>query len=251
MWFKNTTEPLLCGQVLDYISPNQFGGLSYLWSTQTTVSPNTGTTYGMYDTMTGNYILSIVNGTSFTLVEDDGGNLIGYYVNSTNANAPTLNMWNSTKCILVGTNGEPAWQWRPTQNAQIAFSKGIMWSMPHSHQRFWRNIQPWPKHKCSRRQSVTLVVYSTALSGGLSWQPGWRIIAGYSTSTGQLLWGPLNQTEVPWVRLDTYGISNDKWFEFDHENLVWSGYNANTGQKLWTSDPTTVLLGRTLLITNQ
>ena len=69
IWFKNTTEPLLCGQVLDYISPNQFGGLSYLWSTQTTVSPNTGTTYGMYDAMTGNYILSIVNGTAFTLLK--------------------------------------------------------------------------------------------------------------------------------------------------------------------------------------
>ncbi len=62
----------------------------------------------------------------------------------------------------------------------------------------------------------------TAFSGGLSWQPGWRIIAGYSTSTGQQLWGPMNQTEEPWVRLDTYGISNDMWFEFDHKNqLEW------------------------------
>ena len=37
----------------------------------------------MFDAMTGNYILSIVNGTSMTLTEDDHGDLIGYYVNST------------------------------------------------------------------------------------------------------------------------------------------------------------------------
>ncbi len=237
IWFKNTTEPLLCGQVLDYISPNQFGGLSYLWSTQTNVSPNTGTTYGMYDAMTGNYILSIVNGTSVTLTEDDGGNLIGYYVNSTNANAPTLNMWNSTKCILVGTNGEAAWQWRPTQNAQIAFSKGIMWSMPLATNVSGAAFSPGLSISAVGANVLLLSSTPTALSGGLSWQPGWRIIAGYSTSTGKLLWGPLNQTEEPWVRLDTYGISNDMWFEFDHENLVWSGYNANTGQLMWKSDP--------------
>ena len=237
LWFKNTTEPLLCGQLLDYITPNQFGALSYLWSTPTTVSPNTGTTYAMYDAMTGSYILSIVNGTAFTLVEDDGGNLIGYYVNSTNANAPTLNMWNSTQCIITGTNGLAAWQWRPTQNAQIAFSKGIMWSMPIATNVSGAAFSPSLSIRAVGAKVLLLSSVSTALNGGLSWQPGWRIIAGYSTTTGQLLWGPLNQTEEPWVRLDTYGISNDMWFEFDHENLVWSGYNANTGQLMWKSDP--------------
>jgi outer membrane protein assembly factor BamB len=240
IWFKNTTEPLLCGQILDYISPNQFGGLSYLWSTQTTVSPNIGTTYGMYDAMTGNYILSITNGTSFTLTEDEGGNLIGYYVNSSTANAynsPTLNMWNSTKCIIVGTNGEAAWQWRPRQNAQIDFSKGIMWSMPIATNVSGATFSPGLSISAVGAKVLLLSSVPTALSGGLSWQPGWRIIAGYSSTTGKLLWGPLNQTEEPWVRLDTYGISNDMWFEFDHENLVWSGYDANTGLFMWKSDP--------------
>ncbi len=60
----------------------------------------------------------------------NSGNLIGYYVNSTITNAPTLNCWNSTQAIIVGTNGITAWQWRPTQNAIIAFSRGIMWTKP-------------------------------------------------------------------------------------------------------------------------
>ncbi len=34
----------------------------------------------MFDAMTGDYILSIVNGTSMNIVSDAGGNLIGYYI---------------------------------------------------------------------------------------------------------------------------------------------------------------------------
>ena len=37
----------------------------------------------MFDAMTGHYILSVVNGTAMTLIEDQRGNLVGYYVNST------------------------------------------------------------------------------------------------------------------------------------------------------------------------
>ena len=82
----------------------------------------------MYDAMTGAFILSIVNGTSMTLTEDDNGNLIGYYVNSSTANAyrsPTINMWNSTQAILY-PNGQPtgfsSWLWRPPLNTFIQFS---------------------------------------------------------------------------------------------------------------------------------
>ena len=37
----------------------------------------------MFDAETGTYILSIVNGTSPTLTEDQSGNLVGYYINTT------------------------------------------------------------------------------------------------------------------------------------------------------------------------
>ena len=76
---------LKCGQILDFVSPNQFGGLAYLWSTGTLVGLNNtvGTTLNLFDAMTGQYILSIVNGTSPSLTVDAGGDLIGYYVNST------------------------------------------------------------------------------------------------------------------------------------------------------------------------
>jgi len=81
----------------------------------------------MFDAMTGKYVLSIVNATTMSVTFDQSGNLVGYYVNATDH---TLNMWNSTQAIVVGTNGLAAWQWRPTQNALINFTKGIMWSKP-------------------------------------------------------------------------------------------------------------------------
>ena len=96
LWTYNSTEVLRCGQLLQYVSPNQYGSLAYLWSTGNPLGASlasttvlTGISYNMYDAMTGNYILSIVNGTSMSLTEDEHGNLIGYYVNSTIARAPT------------------------------------------------------------------------------------------------------------------------------------------------------------------
>jgi hypothetical protein len=33
IWTKNTTDFLKCGQILDFVTPNQYGSLAYLWST--------------------------------------------------------------------------------------------------------------------------------------------------------------------------------------------------------------------------
>ena len=53
LWTQNyTTVNLRMGQVLDYVTPNQYGGLAYLWG-------NNGNIWSMYDAMTGDWILSI------------------------------------------------------------------------------------------------------------------------------------------------------------------------------------------------
>jgi hypothetical protein len=151
---------LLCGQVLDMVTPNQYGGLAYIWTTGTPAwiisggYATTGTTLNMFDAMTGTYILSIVNGTSPTLTNDAGGNLIGYYINATagtqitqstplnditgpilsavTTTGPTLNEWNSTLCIMTAAWSAQmsGWGWRPPQNGIIPFHDGIMYSMP-------------------------------------------------------------------------------------------------------------------------
>jgi hypothetical protein len=249
IWTKtNTTLALRCGQILQMITPNQYGALAYLWATGNipgvnTVGVNTAsgtTTWNMFDAMTGNYILSIVNGTSMTLTEDDHGNLIGYYVNSSTANAykaPTLNMWNSTQCInLVGSNygggGAVAdqWMWRPPLNAQIPFALGIQWSAPIA-----TNISgvPITLSLSALNSGVALLTQSSSSSG--AFQLGWQIEAGYSSVDGHQLWAPINRTEVQNSRVlfGSTTAGSGAWVEFDSAALTGTGYSLNTGTLLW------------------
>jgi hypothetical protein len=130
IWHKNTTNPLVCGQILDYESINQYGAYAYLWAMDPTPAgvgaSNRLYTYGMYDAWTGEWILDIINapapGTQtwpFSALMLDSrtckGSLLGYYVNSTGTRR--LCLWNSTWAIdkaLVradGTIGDPHVQW--------------------------------------------------------------------------------------------------------------------------------------------
>jgi hypothetical protein len=249
---------LLCGQIINYISPNQYGGLAYLWSTGTPTmvasATNIGagtTTYNMFDAMTGSYILSIVNGTSFSArTEDDSGNLIGYYINSSTANAynaPTLNMWNASQAImsycfktgLLSPTSLTAWEWRPPQGGIIPFSYGIMWSKPLA-----TNVSgsPITLGYCGISSGVIMLDQYGTTGGANAFQNGWIVEAGYSSDTGALLWGPVNRTENAGTRVcfgttgngnSGYAIGSGAWVELDINTLTYTGYNLFTGAQMW------------------
>ncbi len=251
IWTHNsTTTTLRMGQVEDYVSPNQFGGLAYLWSTEPAVAPNTGTTLGMYDAMTGNWILNMVNATTPTVVvEGSDGSLLGYYINSATM---TLNMWNSTQAVTIYSNttgqNTNTWQWRPPQGAQIPWSMGLMWSKPlvttmTASNGTTVNINA-AYAESSGASSNTLAIQLLATSDVILvsdlpgaatafQQPGYIITEAYSATTGQLLWGPLNQTQNPWSRLTLTSIGNGVYTIFTYETMSWSAYSLTTGQKLW------------------
>ena len=238
-----TCSILRCGQILDYVSPNQYGSLAYLWSTGTPVGINAAagsTTYNMFDAATGSYVLSIVNGTTMFLTEDQGGDLIGYYTNTTNPNAPTFNEWNSTQCILVGTNGLASWQWRPTENAQIPFSLGIMWTIPMP-----TNISgatfPAPLALTSTgtitniafiNSGVALLTSHPSIGSTSLYTTGFLIEAGFDTNTGALLW-IINRTETPYSRVPVIGAGSGVYVEVNQETSSISGYSLTTGTQLW------------------
>jgi outer membrane protein assembly factor BamB len=261
LWTLNTTTILRCGQILQYVTPNQYGALAYIWTTGnplTYVSSTAvfaGLTYNMFDALTGNYILSIVNGTSMTLTEDSGGNLIGYFVNSSTPNKPMLSMWNSTKCInlatpyayggLPTTPQENSWVWRPVLGSLINFGLGIEWSVPLE-----TNISGVPLPPAFNTQGVVIpgasslaisgvnsgVVLMTALSntGAAIYQAGFEIEAGYNANTGALLW-ITNRTLTPFARVLLGGstMGNGVYVAFDSSTLTATAYNLNTGNKVW------------------
>ncbi len=238
------------GQIMDYVSPNQFGGLEYLWTNEPTVTPNIGSTYGMYDAMTGNWILNIVNGTGASFVSDSGstgtqGTMLGYYINATDS---TLNMWNSTRAILRGPTGTGDlnnWLWRPQQGASIPWQYGIQWSVPmvttmtasngttvNINAAYAESAGVSSPLAISRIADVILVTNIPGPTIGFQ-QPGYIVAEAYSLQTGQLLWGPLNQTQAPWCRLSLAAAGQGVYTIFTFETQAYTGYSQATGQKLW------------------
>jgi outer membrane protein assembly factor BamB len=185
--------------------------------------------------MTGSYILSIVNGTSMTMTRDENNNLIGYYVNGTST-ARSLTCWNSTKCVLVSTNGERAWAWRPTQNAKLNFNNGIMWSQPvptnMSGNTFPANLGIW------NVVSDTVLLTASSPAAG-SFQGGFVIEAGFDAHDGNQLW-IVNRTYTPNTRLSSgssYSMTfgNGVYVQYNFDTFEAIGYDIRTGQKLWNT----------------
>jgi hypothetical protein len=147
-------DALSFGQILNYQSPNQFGGYPYLWSSPA-ANPFGGAVaaqdWRMFDAYSGNYICSIANTTSPLIVNgqpvmtmgmfgpspvmigatgfqaygSDGS--IDYYnvVNTGNATNPKyyLQVWNTSQAIEYKANQDAIaggtnqyWMWRPFLN---------------------------------------------------------------------------------------------------------------------------------------
>ncbi len=244
LWNKSTTEFLRCGQILGYTSPNQYGAIPYLWAipqNATGFGYRGSMYYSMYDAWTGDYILKIVDAVPVQMTVDERGNLIGYFVNSTDN---TLNMWNSTRAILLsqapsyyGATSENAWFWRPPTGASVPFSQGIQWKKPLVTEMTGNDGNPYniaPALGITKIGSNVLLMTSTPLVAGYSWNPGWIVEAGYSAVDGSKLWGPVNRTQTPWTRVSIGATAMDGIYtEFNLEEQTWMGYSLYTGEKLW------------------
>jgi len=265
LWTMNTTSVLRCGQILDFISPNQYGAIPYLWG-QPLANPTRSSSGGaqlantlqLFDAMTGNYILSInmpfgpapqyTNGFPYVLAEDQNGNLLAYYMNST-ATPATLNLWNSTQAIMQYslTSGQDTntWTWRPSLDASIPWNLGLMWSVPMVTNITLSNgtavdINTIYAQSAGVASPLAISIISdtiivTDIQGPLTAfnQPGYIITEGYSLSTGQLVWGPLNQTVTPFTYLQLVSAGDGVFTIFTKETNSFSGYSTTTGQQLW------------------
>src|SRR5208337_74235 len=132
------------------------------------------------------------------------------------------------------------WTWRPPQGAVIPLSDGIQWATPLA-----TSISGAPiTLSLSGVSSGILFMQEYGNTGGLldAFQSGWIIEAGYSSSNGQLLWGPVNRTESANTRVSFGSTSNGNtgaaigdgaWVECNLNTETITGYNLLTGNKLW------------------
>ena len=236
---------LRMGWIYNYISPNQYGGLSYLWTTS-------GSTYSLYDAPTGNYILQITNAPGsidFMNTVPDGA-LLGYYVNTTNAAKPMLSCWNASAAILAGSSGSnPAysangWYWRPGAPTTIDWQAGVEWSVPIATNISGVPISPGLSLNAGS-PSLWGISDNTVLLGMQptgNWE-NWQIEAGYSIIDGSKLF-ILNRTEPTMTRITLSPTGNGMYVEFSAEPQTYTAYSDTTGQQIWTATfPTNTFWG--------
>jgi hypothetical protein len=251
LWTKNNNEILILGQVLDYVTPNQYGGTPYLWGEGfagtwgTEGGPIMNGTWSMYEATTGNWILNIENGISYgwgvAAAEAEDGTLMVYYINYTDF---TLNCWNSTKAIqdysLTTEQNVNMWLWRPAQGANIDWGLGVQWTVPVPMEMNGEMLDAYffGVNKLASDVILLNTYPQTNMVGYDMFNPGFMYYAGIDAKTGNLLWGPKNQTKVPWTRVsgllyDIGPAGNGIWVEYTSETFSWDAYSLATGQHIW------------------
>jgi hypothetical protein len=240
LWTKDYNEVLICGQLMNFVSPNQYGATPYLWATSTT-----NNTLSMFDATTGNWILNVDGGPTYFWgiipSKDETGSFLTYYIDYADL---TIKCWNSTKAIMqygitTGTNLN-SWEWRPPQGVSINWSLGIEWAAPIPTE--INGIAMNSLLSPSRVSDNVVLLYAIPTFSSneyYSWNPGYTYQAGLDAETGELLWGPINSTRTAWTKIsgDLYvgtGPAGDGvWVEYISETASWDAYSLTTGKHVW------------------
>jgi outer membrane protein assembly factor BamB len=247
LWHKSPDEmngTLRMGWIYNYISPNQYGGLSFLW----TVS---GTTYSLYDATTGNYILQITDAprTVELMNTAPDGYLIGFYNNITDPAHPTLVCWNASRAILrgpTGTGDPNGWSWRPRVGYTIPWEYGIEWEAPVATTVDGVPIPSPGLSITGNSPGGAWGICDNTILLGLqptgNWQ-SWQLEAGYSIIDGRQLF-LVNRTYPEMTRVTTDAVGDGMYVAFDAEMQTYTAYSDTTGKELWVATfPTNTFFG--------
>jgi hypothetical protein len=239
LWWQNSTgepfnvgaNPLIptygfsgitMGQIYNYQSPNQIGGIPYLWympSFQISTTMSGGIPWYMYDAVTGNLILTFANAVAGgTTVEGSQGELLVYLVGTS-----WIAMWNSSLCIgTAGNSSTLAWLWRPQVGATLDWQKGLQWNVT--------TPQPYAGQAIAQINSGIVLATTGSQFVPQNWQ--WEI--AYDATTGTQLWAQNRTLPTGTTNYGLMGpLMNGIYTEFDKGAMQWYGYSAMTGEKIW------------------
>lgn len=231
LW-RNEDDVLTCGQIFNFQSGNQFGATAYLWSM--------GPTYRMYDAFSGKLVCSFANAMTGTLLRGDDGAVYVYVLDSVNG---WLAMWNSSKAFLM-EGMMPPWpgspenirEWRPASGT-YDWRKGIQWNVTVP---IYVATSKGAVHYPAIQAIVGDVLLAFAghfTTWGGQARADEPLHIGYSAKTGQVLWA-FNRTGNVYSNDGWVFASGDGMYaDFDTLSMSFVGYDINTGQKKWVSDP--------------
>jgi hypothetical protein len=242
LW-RNDNVSIDAGQIYNYVSGNQMGGIPYLWDFQSwgafaffAVGPSLlfrPTTWHMYDGNTGTLIANFTGAlpSSFiqtaAVVYGNEGEMDVYFLSGAGG---WLAMWNSTKALesanivsnTMGTNIGFLRNVPGTYN----WSKGIQWNTTVPVQMVMDSTGAIFQAAMGVTGNVLIAAVETR---SISYKE-----VGYSLTTGQQLWvHNLDTDHYSAARAFGEGVYAD----MNPNTRSWYGYNANTGNLLWQSDP--------------
>ena len=229
LWWQNYTSSsggmmssvISFGQLLDFEAANQHGVIpnGYLWAVS-------GGKANVYDSLTGNWLFTLTDVPSGTLVYGANGEITQYVLNTA---GKWLALWNSSTVQDFGGGGAfgtVAASWRPvgkTANASTAYS--------------WNSTIP------------------ALPAGSTIWQvfPGDLVLGTTSTTTDYTVWAislkPDSRGALLWTKdyaLPSGNITRSRgvvdpvnrvFIMFDKETISYTGYSIDNGNKLWGPTP--------------
>ncbi len=242
--------------IYDYESPNQHGGMPYLWRTSGVTLPagyTTGSglqTWEMMDGYTYDTITIIANvSASGTAVYGKDGSILRYNI-ATTGGKQYLTCWNSSAIpsLLLGTSGTNYWQWRPNRQAvhdgREAFSMNVTLNGNDGKSLPVQGSVRWV------REGQDIVGGTQGNNNGNTVVQGnlWALNLDPANGVvGRLLWnitftppvseGNLTTGSRPGVQFQSLSVEDGVFiFRQDLTRQYW-GYSMETGEQIWETEP--------------
>jgi hypothetical protein len=214
------------GQVLDYDSMNQHGGLAYLWFV-------VGSTWSMHDAFTGNYILSLSSVPSGYIQTGPKGEILIYTVNNAQG---YVQMWNSSNIpqLFGSTNPSDAYNyqlWRPERvlGQTINGSVGTQWRTNVTTITGSGNSIQWLDEK------EKIMITTTSSQRPTDVWPTF-VHTAYSTEDGRFLWTQ-NRTNIGDMKYPVYIKPYSGIYALPfREEKQWILWDMKTGNELFRVD---------------
>ncbi|MFB3889022.1 MAG: PQQ-binding-like beta-propeller repeat protein [Candidatus Bathyarchaeia archaeon] len=228
------------GQIYEYESPNQHGGVGgLLWQSS---SAGGVTTWQAFDAYTGKWVFNETNVAGGSQVYTNRGEIVNYVLNyNTATRSGWLSLWNNTAeqqglHLSLGT-GTNAWQWRPdgkTVNMGNAYTWNVTITADLTGNANPAIVQVIP--------GDVILGRSSAVSAGVGdkFTPDpftlWAI-SDKPATRGQLLWkqsypAPSGNLTRRFLTLPI-DITNRMFIMSDVETMQFIGYSLDTGNLMW------------------